>query len=158
MSASDIMISAAVRRRVRVCQRVTSCEYFCKSLNTDGVKGTNLLKASIQPHWHTIHPFSLSEQPYKNVHDGSYGFCVPRWSRWSILILCVDNSQVKIYLKKQEDLRWGKKLITSDLLQIIKGQKRLVKYKQGLQENAINEDLKIFAKEQHQGFQRGPPP
>jgi hypothetical protein len=36
------MISAAVRRRVRVCQRVTSCEYFCKSLNTDAVKGTNL--------------------------------------------------------------------------------------------------------------------
>ena len=87
-------------------------------------------KASIQPHWHTIHPFSPSQQPYKNVHDGSYGFCVPRWSRWHIVILFVDNSWVKIYLKKQEDLKRGKKLITSDLLQIIKGQKRLVKYKQ----------------------------
>jgi hypothetical protein len=38
MSASDIMISVAVRISVRVCQRVTSCEFACKSSNTDGVK------------------------------------------------------------------------------------------------------------------------
>ena len=93
-------------------------------------RSNKAFKASIQPHWHTIHPFSPLQQPYKNVHDGSYGFCVPRWSRWHIVILFVDNSWVKIYLKKQEDLKRGKKLITSDLLQIIKGQKRLVKYKQ----------------------------
>ncbi len=37
MSASDIMISVAVRI-VRVCQRVTSCEFACKSSNTDGAK------------------------------------------------------------------------------------------------------------------------
>ena len=38
MSASDIMISVAIRISVRVCQRVTSCEFACKSSNTDGVK------------------------------------------------------------------------------------------------------------------------
>ena len=38
MSASEIMISVAVRISVRVCQRVTSCEFACKSSNTDGVK------------------------------------------------------------------------------------------------------------------------
>ena len=38
MSASDIMISVAVRISVRVCQRVTSCEFACKSSNTDGAK------------------------------------------------------------------------------------------------------------------------
>ena len=38
MSASDIMISVAVRNSVRVYQRVTSCEFACKSSNTDGVK------------------------------------------------------------------------------------------------------------------------
>ena len=38
MSASDIMISVAVRISVRVCQRVTSCEFACKSSNTYGVK------------------------------------------------------------------------------------------------------------------------
>ena len=35
---SDIIISVAVRISVRVCQRVTSCEFACKSSNTDGVK------------------------------------------------------------------------------------------------------------------------
>ena len=38
MSASDIMISVAVWISVRVCQRVTSCEFACKSSNTDGSK------------------------------------------------------------------------------------------------------------------------
>ena len=38
MSASDIMISVAVRISVRVCQRVTSCLFACKSSNTDGAK------------------------------------------------------------------------------------------------------------------------
>ncbi len=38
MSASDIMISVAVRISVRVCQRVTLCEFARKSSNTDGVK------------------------------------------------------------------------------------------------------------------------
>ncbi len=38
MSASDIMISVAVRISVRVCQRVTSCEFACKSSNTDVAK------------------------------------------------------------------------------------------------------------------------
>ena len=38
MSASDIMISVAVRISVRVCQQVTSCEFACKSSNTDGAK------------------------------------------------------------------------------------------------------------------------
>ena len=38
MSASDIMISVAVRISVRVCQRVTSCEFACKSSKTDGAK------------------------------------------------------------------------------------------------------------------------
>ena len=32
------MISVAFRISVRVCQRVTSCEFVCKSSNTDGVK------------------------------------------------------------------------------------------------------------------------
>ncbi len=32
------MISVAVRKSVRVCQRVTSCEFSCKSSNTDGAK------------------------------------------------------------------------------------------------------------------------
>ena len=32
------MISVAVRISVRVCQRVTSCEFACKSSNTDGGK------------------------------------------------------------------------------------------------------------------------
>ena len=32
------MISVAVRIIVRVCQRVTSCEFACKSSNTDGAK------------------------------------------------------------------------------------------------------------------------
>ena len=38
MSVSDIMISVTVRISVRVCQRVTSCEFACKSSNTDGAK------------------------------------------------------------------------------------------------------------------------
>ena len=38
MSASDIMISVAVRISVRVCQRVTSYQFACKSSNTDGAK------------------------------------------------------------------------------------------------------------------------
>ena len=38
MSASDIMISVAVRISVRVYQQVTLCEFACKSSNTDGVK------------------------------------------------------------------------------------------------------------------------
>ena len=38
MSASDTMISVTFRISVRVCQRVTSCEFACKSSNTDGVK------------------------------------------------------------------------------------------------------------------------
>ncbi len=38
MSASDIMISVAFRISVRVCQRVTSCEFACKLSNIDGVK------------------------------------------------------------------------------------------------------------------------
>ena len=37
-SASDIMISVTVRISVRVCQRVTICEFVCKSSNTDGAK------------------------------------------------------------------------------------------------------------------------
>ena len=37
MSASDFMICVA-GRIVRVRQRVTSCEFACKSSNTDGVK------------------------------------------------------------------------------------------------------------------------
>ena len=41
MSASDIMISVAVRISVRVCQRVTSCEFACKSSNTDKAKEQN---------------------------------------------------------------------------------------------------------------------
>ncbi len=32
------MISVAVRVSVRVCQQVTSCEFSCKSSNTDGAK------------------------------------------------------------------------------------------------------------------------
>ena len=32
------MISVAVRISVRVCQRVTLCEFACKSSNTDGAK------------------------------------------------------------------------------------------------------------------------
>ena len=32
------MISVAVRISVRVCQRVTICEFVCKSSNTDGAK------------------------------------------------------------------------------------------------------------------------
>ena len=32
------MISVAVRISVRVCQRVTSCLFACKSSNTDGAK------------------------------------------------------------------------------------------------------------------------
>ena len=60
MSASDNMISVAVRISVRVCQRVTFCEFVCKSSNTDGVKQQTYFKPSIQPHWHTIHPFSPS--------------------------------------------------------------------------------------------------
>ena len=62
MSASDIMISVAVRISVTVCQRVTLCEFACKSSNTDGAK-QKPFKPSIQPHWHTIHPFSPSQQP-----------------------------------------------------------------------------------------------
>ncbi len=38
MSASDIMIIVAVRISVRVRQRVTTCEFACKSSYTDGVK------------------------------------------------------------------------------------------------------------------------
>ena len=38
MSVSDIMISVAVRISVRVCQRVTSCQFACKASNTDGAK------------------------------------------------------------------------------------------------------------------------
>ena len=38
MSASDVMISVVVRKSVRVCQRVTSCEFSCISSNTDGAK------------------------------------------------------------------------------------------------------------------------
>ena len=38
MSASDIMISVVFKNSVRVCQRVTSCEFACKSSNTDGAK------------------------------------------------------------------------------------------------------------------------
>ncbi len=38
MSASDIMISVAVRISVRVCQQVTSSEFACKSSKTDGAK------------------------------------------------------------------------------------------------------------------------
>ena len=32
------MIGVDVRISVRVCQRVTSCEFACKSSNTDGAK------------------------------------------------------------------------------------------------------------------------
>ncbi len=38
MSASDIMISVAFRIIGGACLRVTSCEYACKSSNTDGAK------------------------------------------------------------------------------------------------------------------------
>ncbi len=67
-------------------------------------------KPSIQPHWHTIHPLLPLQQPYKNIHGGSYGLCVPNWSRWHIVILFVDNSQIKIYFKKTGRLKMGKNL------------------------------------------------
>ena len=38
MSAIDTIISVTFRISVRVCQRVTSCEFACKSSNTYGVK------------------------------------------------------------------------------------------------------------------------
>ena len=62
MSASDIMISVAVRISVRKCQQVTLCEFACKSSNTDGAKQKPFTPL-IQPHWHLLHPISPSQQP-----------------------------------------------------------------------------------------------
>ncbi len=62
MSASDIMISVAFRISVRVCQRVTSCEFAYKSSNTDGAK-QKTFQAFNTLNWHTIHPFSPLQQP-----------------------------------------------------------------------------------------------
>ncbi len=72
MSASDIMISVAFRISVRVCQQVTSCEFACKSSNTDGAK-QKPFKPLIQPHWHIIHPISPSQKPFRRLL-GRIGF------------------------------------------------------------------------------------
>ena len=69
------MISVAVRISVRVCQRVTLCEFACKLTNTDGAK-QKPFKPSIQSHWHIIHPISPSQKPRGRML-GRVGF--PHW-------------------------------------------------------------------------------
>ena len=70
MSASDIMISVAVRISVRVCQQVTSCEFACKSSNTDGAKQQTFQAFNTTTLTYKSSIFTIATTYRKNVGSG----------------------------------------------------------------------------------------
>ena len=70
MSASDIMISVTFRISVRVCQRVTSCEFACKSSNTDGAKQQTFQAFNITTLAYNSSIFTIATTYRENVGSG----------------------------------------------------------------------------------------
>ncbi len=70
MAASDIMISVASRISVRVCQRVTFCEFVCKSSNTDGAKQQTIQAFNITILAYNPSIFTIKIIFWENVGSG----------------------------------------------------------------------------------------
>ena len=70
MSASDIMISVAVRISVRVCQQVTSCEFACRSSNTDGAKQQTFQAFNITILAYNPSIFTITPTYWENAGSG----------------------------------------------------------------------------------------
>jgi|JI9StandDraft_2_1071091.scaffolds.fasta_scaffold391564_1 hypothetical protein len=64
------MISVAVRISVRVCQRVTSCEFACKSSNTDGAKQKNFQAFNTTTLAYNSSIFTVATTYRENVGSG----------------------------------------------------------------------------------------
>ena len=64
------MISVAVRISVRVCQQVTSCEFACKSSNTDGVKQQNYEAFNTTTLTYKSSIFTIATTYRKNIGSG----------------------------------------------------------------------------------------
>ena len=69
MSAIDTMISVAVRI-VSVCQRVTSCEFACKSSNTDGVKKQTFQAFNTTTFAYNSSIFTVTTTYWENIGSG----------------------------------------------------------------------------------------
>ena len=70
MSASNIMISVGVGISVRVCQQVTSCEFACKSSNTDGAKQQTFQAFNTTTLSYNSSIFTVATTYRKNVGSG----------------------------------------------------------------------------------------
>jgi hypothetical protein len=64
------MISVAFRISVRVCQRVTSCEFACKSSITDGVKQQTFQAFNITILAYNPSIFTITTTYWENAGSG----------------------------------------------------------------------------------------
>ena len=85
------MISAVVRISVRVFQEVTSCEFVCKSSNTDGAKQQTFQGFNTMTLIYNLFMFTTLSTKLENTESGQH----------SVLIRLVVSKRVRVYQKRR---------------------------------------------------------